>query len=471
MGALGPLGRNGLYCRNIDVDRFPALAGWRGLNDSAVREYFNSTLHAFVREWGPLEELMRNLGAGYKVLFLGSEASATIRSRLQAGVPTLFYLWSPHSLNAQFDLNRIQLPAYTNMAVFEQCRSDYPTDVLEKVATKKLAEISPDVESLYARFTIETSAQEDLMLSIDLGSHTVMQAVCGWLTTEENGAVWRPWLPNTLVSCLYTQASVRVEPDLDHMPLSTPFLARLSATDVHGLPLTRARAEISVVFGGRTIPVQWNRGSSEYVAGVPARLTGQPGLYDLVVIANNAWNDTGLNVTSCELLRRTISVKEGLNTTWILVGASITAVAVVFGLALVVRKRHAHLQAIMLMLVTEMGMLVLSICAALGHLITDGIVFGRLLRGELKVSSDIYTAAYATILCFGVAATALSLGYRIRNAHLMKAQLQQFVPQGQAVAASEARRQAQQHEWELVKTHRTKVTLSLSLMSIAAQGA
>jgi hypothetical protein len=48
-----------LYCRDVDVDRFPALAGWRGLNDSAVREYFNNTVHAFVQEWGPLEELMQ----------------------------------------------------------------------------------------------------------------------------------------------------------------------------------------------------------------------------------------------------------------------------------------------------------------------------------------------------------------------------------------------------------------------------
>jgi len=82
--------------------------------------------------------------------------------------------------------------------------------------------------------------------------------------------------------------------------------------------------------------------------------------------------------------------------------------------------------------------------------------------------------AYATILCFGVVVTALSLGYRIRNARLMQAQLQQLAPQGQTVAASSAsaaRRQLQQHEWELVQTHRTKVTLSLSLMAAAAQGA
>jgi hypothetical protein len=56
----------------------------------------------------------------------------------------------------------------------------------------------------------------------------------------------------------------------------------------------------------------------------------------------------------------------------------------------------------------------------------------------------------------------------------MQEQLQQRAPQGQtgaASSASEARRQLQQHEWELVQSHRTKVTLSLSLMAVAAQGA
>jgi hypothetical protein len=217
--------------------------------------------------------------------------------------------------------------------------------------------------------------------------------------------------------------------------------------------------------------VQWSRGSNEYVADVLAELTKQPGLYDLVVSASNAWNETAGQAMRCELLRRTIIVKEGLSTTWILVGAGTTAAAIVTGLALVVRKRRARLQAILVMLLTEVGMLVFSICTALANLTTDGIVFGRLLRGELKVSTEIYTAAYATILCFGVVATALSLGYRFQNARLMRAQLRQLAPQAQAITATMARRQAQQHEWELEQTYRTKVTLSLSLSSIAAQGA
>jgi hypothetical protein len=242
---------------------------------------------------------------------------------------------------------------------------------------------------------------------------------------------------------------------------------KVLAQDVDNLAVRFTRSAIDLVFSGRSIPMQWSRGSNQYVADVPAELTGQPRVYDLVVSASNAWNKTG-PASRCELLRRTITVQEGLSTSWILVGAGIAAVAVVGGLALVLRKRYAHLQAILVMLLTEGGMLVLSICMALANLITDGIVFGCLLRGELKVSSEIYTAAYATILCFAVVTTALSLGYQIRSARLMRAQLRQLAPKGQA--ASEARRQAQQHEWELAQTHRTKVKLSLSLASVAAQG-
>jgi lysylphosphatidylglycerol synthetase-like protein (DUF2156 family) len=163
-------------------------------------------------------------------------------------------------------------------------------------------------------------------------------------------------------------------------------------------------------------------------------------------------------------------IKQGFNTVWLLVGAASTAVVVVSGLVVLIRRRHAHLQAIFMMLLTETGMLVLSICMALGNLATDGIVCSSLLRGDLRVSTPIYTASYVVLLCFGVVVTVLSMGYRLRNARLMHAQLQQVAPQGPAVATGEARRQAQQSEWELVQTHRTKVTLTLSLASVAAQG-
>jgi hypothetical protein len=165
-----------------------------------------------------------------------------------------------------------------------------------------------------------------------------------------------------------------------------------------------------------------------------------------------------------------IAEAQRFNTAWLLVGASAAALVVMGGFVVLVRRKHLHLQAILLMLLTEVGLLVLSVCMGIANLATDAIVFDSLLRGELRVSSEIYAAAYATIFCFGVVATALSLGYRIRNARLVNVALQQLSPQHPGRTASEAHRQLQQCEWELVQTHRTKVTLSLSLVSVVAQG-
>jgi hypothetical protein len=134
----------------------------------------------------------------------------------------------------------------------------------------------------------------------------------------------------SLLSCRHTRAGVHIEPNAESVPIATLIRVHLFAKDVDDLPIPFTRAEISLGFGDRNIPVQWSRGSNEYVADVPAELTAQPGRYDLVVRANNAWNETG-PVASCELLRRTVIVQEGLSTTWILVGAAAAAVAVMAG--------------------------------------------------------------------------------------------------------------------------------------------
>jgi hypothetical protein len=53
----------------------------------------------------------------------------------------------------------------------------------------------------------------------------------------------------------------------------------------------------------------------------------------------------------------------------------------------------------------------------------------------------------------------------------MHSQLQQVAPRSHTAATSEARSKSQQSEWELVQTHRTKVTLTLSLAGVASEGA
>ena len=199
-GRLGVLGRNGWYCREADVERWNALAGWRGLKDPAVRQHFGRFLAFEADGWGPNQELMTNLNLPYEMDYLGASAAAdVIRAKLDAGLPALFYLWSPHAFNARYSLNRIQLPAYSPLQ-FEHGLSDYPMDVLEKVGTKTLSEHTPDVAELYTRFFVDNSAQESMLAAMDSGL-SAMQAACTWMRTEGNAAVWGAWLPVTKLAC------------------------------------------------------------------------------------------------------------------------------------------------------------------------------------------------------------------------------------------------------------------------------
>ena len=200
-GRLGIFGRNGWYCREADVEHWNALAGYRGLRDPAVRQYFNGTFLAFEKDWGPNQALITNLVLRYDVAYLGAHAApAEIRARLDAGVPAFFFLWSPYALNARYRLNRIQLPAYTP-ALFKQGLADFPTDVLEKVASKQLAALTPMVAELYSLFRLDNSAQESMLAMIEAEGLSVMQAVCAWMQKEENIAVWQAWLPAEARTC------------------------------------------------------------------------------------------------------------------------------------------------------------------------------------------------------------------------------------------------------------------------------
>ena len=111
-----------------------------------------------------------------------------------------------------------------------------------------------------------------------------------------------------------------------------------------------------------------------------------------------------------------------------------------------------------------------SLCIGVADILTDGITCARLLHGDVVAPNEGYKAAYVTFLCLGVLTTALSMAYRLRNAHQMQAHVRELGQQGPKVSASAAQRQAQQHEWELVQTHRSKVSQLLSLASVAAQG-
>ncbi len=116
-----------------------------------------------------------------------------------------------------------------------------------------------------------------------------------------------------------------------------------------------------------------------------------------------------------------------------------------------------------------MSELVGSVFIGLADVITDGIAYARL-SSDVAVRNEGVKTAYEAILCAGVVTTVLSLVYRLRNARLMRAQLRELSQQHRKGSSSAIRSQAQQHEFELAQTHRTKVLLSLSLLCVLAQG-
>jgi hypothetical protein len=146
------LGRNGWYCLQADVERLPSLAGWRGLRDATIIELFNATLYVFASDWGPNAELLRFLQLPYQVVELGVlAAEAFLERRLEAGLPTLFYLWTPHIFHAKYRLNRVQLPEFSPEA-FSKGRSDYPTEVNAMPLTfARLTGYGVAVKELWAR--------------------------------------------------------------------------------------------------------------------------------------------------------------------------------------------------------------------------------------------------------------------------------------------------------------------------------
>jgi hypothetical protein len=114
--------------------------------------------------------------------------------------------------------------------------------------------------------------------------------------------------------------------------------------------------------------------------------------------------------------------------------------------------------------------LVGSMFMGVADLITDVITYNRLQSGTIDLADD-YKAAYVATLCFGAVTTIVALVYRLHNARRVRANVLDLGKHGRAATASEAQGHVQQHEFELAQTHRTKLILSLSLLTVATQGA
>jgi ABC-type proline/glycine betaine transport system substrate-binding protein len=191
-GPLGVLGRNGWFCQDYLLDQFPELAGWRGLRNEKVAKLFSNRLVAWVPEWGPTTEIMAYLNVSLSVEYFKDEALAKISEELEANHPTLFYVWSPHALLGKYALNRLSLLPGTN-EMYKEGRADYPNDVIEKVYSKTLIPMAPQVIKLLSRYGVDNAMGSTISSMVSNDGMSLFDGVCKYL---RDWTKWRAnWVP------------------------------------------------------------------------------------------------------------------------------------------------------------------------------------------------------------------------------------------------------------------------------------
>ncbi len=97
---------------------------------------------------------------------------------------------------------------------------------------------------------------------------------------------------------------------------------------------------------------------------------------------------------------------------------------VVGGLFIYIRRKFRALQALLLLLFTEVGELVGTFFMETADVVSDWWTGYRVLIGAVEARE--LKPAYAVFLCLGTLAYAISMTYRIRNAIAVKAHMAEF---------------------------------------------
>jgi ABC-type branched-subunit amino acid transport system substrate-binding protein len=327
-----------------------------------------------------------------------------------------------------------------------------------------------------------------------IGRRDVTEALHGWVYFQPHGAAgeqfWDRVKAQSIASFGQPAEMMRASAYAANLYDAVMLYANIAGShpdDLSNGELIFA-ALMNASFDGMTGKVEFDRSGDmqqsieavNYLIGEDGAMYGRPiGVYDFrslryVPLPNSTvvWPG-GVSTLPVEPI-----VGSGFNTVWLLVGAATVAVLLVGGMAWLLRRNRARLEAVLLLVFTEVTELVGSLMLELADVVTDAISCSRMLNGDSQVS-ELYRIAYTTILICGVAGTILSIAYRIRNARLVARRVEHLGRSSRTLAArlsdsadvSAIKQQLQKYEWELAQTHRSKVSACLALMTVGLQGA
>lgn len=207
-GELGVVGKIGWWIPSYMLDEYPQLATWEGFRDPEIAALFAT---AESGDKGQLligdpsyvsfeEHIINNLGLDFQVVTGGGEAAliSAVESAFSRQEPLLFYWWTPHVIQAKFDLTRIELPPVTDECLDAQANNpeavdcDYPADVLLKIAWPGLKDLAPDAYQFILNFNYTNDDQVQMLGLVDEGN-SIDEAAQTWI--DEHESVWRAWIP------------------------------------------------------------------------------------------------------------------------------------------------------------------------------------------------------------------------------------------------------------------------------------
>lgn len=207
-GELGVVGIQGWFMPAYVLDDHPELATWKGFKDEEVAALFSTPKSGVLGQlllgdptWVYLgTDFIETQGLPLQAVYAGSEDAilSALDIAYSNNEPVLFYLWTPHTAFAKYQLVEVELPKYTqecaDKADAGQGREcGYPPDVLLKVISSSLNDFAPEVYRLLKNFRYTNEDQIMMLGLVDIQGKTVEEAARIWV--DQNESIWKAWIP------------------------------------------------------------------------------------------------------------------------------------------------------------------------------------------------------------------------------------------------------------------------------------
>ncbi|WP_068921746.1 ABC transporter substrate-binding protein [Planobispora rosea] len=203
-GRNGNKGVIGWYVPQWMADKYPGITDWRNLNKyaSLFRTAKSGELGQFLAGDPTYvtndEAIIRNLGLKYKVVYSGSEDALikAARRATERREPLLMYFYEPQWLFTQIKLVKVNLPPYAIGcdADAKKVACDYPPYLLDKIVSRKFADIGGKAYELVRNFTWTNDHQNAVAGDMAVNGLTAEDAAKKWI--EANEIVWKDWIPS-----------------------------------------------------------------------------------------------------------------------------------------------------------------------------------------------------------------------------------------------------------------------------------